>query len=70
MEDEKRNLQYYLQDDLGSPLRVLYRNGYGEAYGYDEFGTELYESDSIKEEKQERRNRRPLYTAESWSSCK
>ena len=51
MEDEKRNLQYYLQDDLGSPLRVLYRNGYGEAYGYDEFGTELYESDSIKEEK-------------------
>ena len=51
MEDEKRNLQYYLQDELGSPLRVLYRNGYGEAYGYDEFGTELYESDSIKEEK-------------------
>ena len=43
MEDEKRNLQYYLQDDLGSPLRVLYKNGYGEAYGYDEFGTDLYD---------------------------
>ena len=51
MEDEKRNLQYYLQDDLGSPLRVLYRNGYGEAYGYNEFGTELYESEPRKEEK-------------------
>ncbi len=51
MEDEKRNLQYYLQDDLGSPLRVLYRNGYGEAYGYDEFGTELYEPEPGKEEK-------------------
>lgn len=33
--------QYYLQDELGSPLRVLYDNGEGNVYGYDEFGGEL-----------------------------
>ena len=43
MEDENRTLQYYLQDELGSPLRVLYRSGSGEAYGYDEFGADLYD---------------------------
>ncbi len=43
MEDENRTLQYYLQDELGSPLRVLYRSGSGAAYGYDEFGTDLYD---------------------------
>ena len=42
MEDENRILQYYLQDELGSPLRVLYRSGSGAAYGYDEFGADLY----------------------------
>ena len=43
MEDENRTLQYYLQDELGSPLRVLYRSGSGAAYGYDEFGADLYD---------------------------
>lgn len=35
--------RYYLQDDLGSPIRLL--NGSGEltdSYGYDEFGQDLY----------------------------
>ena len=27
VEDENRIIQYYLLDELGSPLRVLYRNG-------------------------------------------
>ena len=44
VEDENRIVQYYLSDELGSPLRVLYRNGNGEAYGYDEFGVDLYDS--------------------------
>ena len=43
MEDENRTLQYYLQDELGSPLRVLYGSGSGAAYGYDEFGADLYD---------------------------
>ena len=41
MEDENRIIQYYLSDELGSPLRILYRNGNGDAYGYDEFGVDL-----------------------------
>lgn len=43
MEDENRTIQYYLQDELGSPLRVLYRSGSGAAYEYDEFGADLYD---------------------------
>ncbi|MBO5032996.1 MAG: DUF4280 domain-containing protein [Lachnospiraceae bacterium] len=43
MEDGNRTTRYYLQDELGSSLRVLYRNGYGDAYGYDEFGGDLYD---------------------------
>lgn len=43
MEDKDRMPRYYLQDELGSPLRVLYGNGNGNIYGYDEFGGELYE---------------------------
>ncbi|MDE5698587.1 MAG: RHS repeat-associated core domain-containing protein [Lachnospiraceae bacterium] len=42
MEDENRIIQYCLSDELGSPLRVLYQNGNGDAYGYDEFGVDLY----------------------------
>jgi len=41
MEDERRSLHYYMQDELGSPLRVLYESGRGEVYGYDEFGREI-----------------------------
>ncbi len=56
MEDVEDGMHYYLQDELGSPLRV---NGYGKkageesrkgscalpdylTYGYDEFGNDLY----------------------------
>lgn len=56
MEDGKNGIHYYLQDELGSPLRV---SGYGRnegtesrdrsyaapdylTYGYDEFGNDLY----------------------------
>ena len=35
-------LHYYLQDELGSPVRVSgYDSGY-LTYGYDEFGNDLY----------------------------
>lgn len=41
MEDKWQKLHYYMQDELGSPLRVLYGNGNGDIYGYDEFGREI-----------------------------
>lgn len=41
MEDKWKKLYYYMQDELGSPLRVLYGNGNGDIYGYDEFGREV-----------------------------
>lgn len=43
MDDENKTTRYYLQDELGSPLRVLYRNGNGDMYGYDEFGKDLFD---------------------------
>ena len=37
------NQQYYLQDELGSPIRLLDESGIlCESYGYDEFGADLY----------------------------
>lgn len=42
-EETGRLPRYYLPDELGSPLRVLYSTGNGEVYGYDEFGQDLYE---------------------------
>ena len=41
MEDKWQKLHYYMQDELGSPLRVLYGNGNGDIYGYDEFGRDV-----------------------------
>ena len=38
MEEEGRKPQYYLQDETGSVLRILFDNGNGDRYGYDEFG--------------------------------
>ena len=36
---------YYLQDDLGSPVRLVDDKGdVREAYGYDEFGQDLYQN--------------------------
>ncbi len=42
MEEEGRKPRYYLEDELGSPLRVFYGNGNGDSYGYDEFGRNVY----------------------------
>ena len=37
------NVDYYLQDELGSPIRLLDEDGIlRESYGYDEFGSDLY----------------------------
>lgn len=43
MEDESKEVQYYLLDELGSPLHVLNRNGHGADYGYDEFGNDIHD---------------------------
>ena len=45
--DEDLNIPhaYYLQDDLGSPVRLLDGDGtVKETYGYDEFGQDLYQN--------------------------
>ena len=40
--------RYYLQDDLGSPIRLLDGSGeLTESYGYDEFGQDLYGNQGI-----------------------
>lgn len=57
MEDKDRIPRYYLQDELGSPLRVLYGNGNGNIYGYDEFGGELYEAPDPEKEASNRYSR-------------
>ena len=42
-EETGRESCYYLQDELGSLIRLMDRNGeLAESYGYDEFGQELY----------------------------
>ena len=42
-EETGRESCYYLQDELGSPIRLMDQNGeLAESYGYDEFGQELY----------------------------
>ena len=39
---------YYLQDELGSPIRLANQNGeLEESYGYDEFGPNLYGNQGI-----------------------
>ncbi len=42
MEEKGRKPQYYLQDEMGSVLRILYDNGNGDRYGYDEFGRDAH----------------------------
>ena len=40
--------RYYLQDELGSPIRLLSESGEPEeSYGYDEFGQDLYGNQGI-----------------------
>ena len=42
-EDMGTASHYYFQDELGSPVRLMDKNGeLAESYGYDEFGQELY----------------------------
>ena len=42
-DEGKESPQYYLQDELGSPLRIEGEDGrLRESYGYDEFGRDLY----------------------------
>lgn len=43
VEENEKPPRYYLADEMGSPLRVLYGSGKGEICGYDEFGNDLYE---------------------------
>ena len=43
VEDTGKSPRYYMNDELGSPLRVLYATGRGSAYGYDEFGNDLHD---------------------------
>lgn len=55
MDETGRPPSYYLNDEKGSPLRLLYGNGNGCTYGYDEFGNDLHrneDSDSQKLRKQ------------------
>lgn len=41
--EEAENICYYFQDELGSPIRLMDKNGeLAESYGYDEFGQDLY----------------------------
>ncbi len=43
MIDEDRGMDFYLQDDLGSPIRFMDEDGeIIDSYGYDEFGQDLY----------------------------
>ena len=39
--------EYYIHDDLGSPIRAIGTNGTEEIYGYDEFGNDLYHNQTL-----------------------
>ena len=48
MGDGQEAGQYYLQDELGSPIRLMDEAGeLTESYGYDEFGGPLYENQPL-----------------------
>ncbi len=48
MGDDQEPGQYYLQDELGSPIRLADEAGeLTESYGYDEFGGPLYENQPL-----------------------
>lgn len=47
---QEESSQFYLQDDLGSPIRLLNSEGKSqERYGYDEFGQDLYPYESTSQ---------------------
>ncbi len=40
--------RYYLQDEMGSPIRLMDKDGdLKDSYGYDEFGQDLYDNQGI-----------------------
>ena len=42
LEDEKNTVSYYLQDEIGSPMRLADEDGcLNQSYGYDEFGQDI-----------------------------
>ncbi len=48
LDEEKMSSQYYMQDELGSVLRLVDDTGaLKECYGYDEFGRDLYENQGM-----------------------
>ena len=47
MLEEGRN-SYYLQDEMGSPIRLADEEGIlRDSYGYDEFGNDLYGNQGV-----------------------
>ena len=47
-EEGKEHAKYYFQDEMGSPIRLMGKNGeLEESYGYDEFGRDLYENQGM-----------------------
>ncbi len=47
-EDKNECERYYFQDEMGSPIRLMNKNGeMEESYGYDEFGQDLYGNQGI-----------------------
>lgn len=47
-EDTGKEARYYLQDELGSPIRLTDQNGeLEESYGYDEHGKDLYGNQGV-----------------------
>ncbi|MCI9138396.1 MAG: RHS repeat protein [Lachnospiraceae bacterium] len=56
--EEMGGPQYILTDEMGSPIRILYENGKEYAYGYDEYGMDLYEE---KEKGYERQGEGQLF---------
>ena len=48
LEDEKNSASYYLEDEMGSPIRLASENGnLSDNYGYGEFGQDLYGNQGI-----------------------
>ena len=50
LEDGKVTAGYYLQDELGSPIRLITDSGeLADTYGYDDFGRDLYDNQGKKQ---------------------
>lgn len=50
MIDDDRSMDFYLQDDLGSPIRLMDEEAsLIDSYGYDEFGQDIYGNQGISQ---------------------